>query len=79
MALRAGNSLGLVAQTSMRLSLLRQGAFSGLPRRGKIFGFIRKPLLRRRVFRSSLSDSAPSPPAHFLLRLYMLIERLLVT
>ena len=58
----AGNSLGLVAQTSMRLSLLRQGAFSGLPRRGKIFGCVRKPLLQRRVFRSSLAKTRRFAP-----------------
>ena len=58
----AGNSLDLVAQTSMRLSRLRQGAFSGLPRRGKIFGFVREPLLRRRVFRSSLTKTRRFAP-----------------
>ena len=58
----AGNSLDLVAQTSMRLSRLRQGAFSGLPRRGNIFGYVRKPLLRRRVFRSSLAKTRRFAP-----------------
>ena len=51
------DTLDLVAQTSMRLSRLRQGAFSGLPRRGDIFGCVREFLLRRRVFRSSLAKT----------------------
>ena len=58
----AGNSLDLVAQTSMRLSRLRQGAFSSLTRCGKIFGYVREPLLRRRVFRSSLAKTRRFAP-----------------
>ena len=52
----------LVAQTSLRLSRLRQETIFGLPRRGKIFGCVRKPLLRRRVFRSSLAKTRRFAP-----------------